>query len=89
MERIASAEYVWKNDTWTHLRLRIRKAGEGEWKVEGRAWTEGTDEAAEWTIAFVEKAEPLAGKPSVWGSPFSGQPIRFDDLVVVKLPSKP
>lgn len=87
-ERVASVEYTWKNDSWTRLRLQIRKAGEGEWKVEGRAWTDGTNEPRNWAITFVEKTEPMAGRPSVWGSPFSGQPIRFDDLVVVRPESK-
>lgn len=87
-ERVASVEYSWKNDSWTHLRLEVRPAREGEWNVKGKAWTEGVDEPKGWAITFLEKTEPLAGRASIWGSPYSGQPIRFDDLVVVKLPAK-
>jgi hypothetical protein len=29
-----------------------------------------------------EKEAPLAGRAGLWGSPYAGTPIRFDDLVV-------
>jgi hypothetical protein len=33
-------------------------------------------------IAVEENQEPSSGRAGVWGMPFSGQPIRFDDLTV-------
>ncbi len=36
----------------------------------------------EWMISLDEKAPPHEGRPSIWGSPYSGTPIRFDDLMV-------
>jgi hypothetical protein len=36
----------------------------------------------EWMISLDEKSPPPAGRPSIWGSPYSGTPIRFDDLMV-------
>jgi hypothetical protein len=79
---VASAPYEkWKSGAWTLLRLQVRKDGE-TWKVEGKAWPEGEQEPADWTINFTEKEEPLAGRPAVWGMPFSGTPIRFDDLKI-------
>jgi hypothetical protein len=71
----------WKSGEWTHLRLRIRKVKDGEWKIEGKAW-QGGNEPGAWTISFDEKEEPLAGKASVLASPFAGTPIWFDDLRV-------
>ena len=40
-------------------------------------------------ISFVEKAEPVAGRSSIWGSPFSGQPIRYDGLAVRRVKEQP
>ena len=36
------------------------------------------------TITHKETKEPRNGKPSIWGSPYSGTPIRYDDIVVKK-----
>jgi len=71
----------WQSDKGTLLRLQVRKVKDGEWKVEGKAWTQGSPEPA-WQITLDEKEAPLAGRAGIWGSPYSSTPIRFDDLVV-------
>jgi hypothetical protein len=80
-----STPFEWESGKWTHLRLQLRKVKEGEWKVEGRAWTAGATEPAAWAITHEEKEEPVNGKAAVWGSPYSTTPIRFDDLAVTPL----
>jgi hypothetical protein len=79
-ERVAYAKCEWKSGTWTQLRLQLRKPATGEWRVEGKAWPEGAAEPKSWMISFAENTEPVAGRATIWGSPYSGQPIRFDDL---------
>ena len=79
-----SVQFKWKPGTWTLLRLRIRTTGDAEWKVEGKVWDAGATEPADWQIIWNADTEPRAGRASVWGSPFSGTPIRFDDLVVLR-----
>ena len=74
--------YDWKSGQWTRLRLQVRKVGDGHWKVEGKAWTEGMTEPTEWMISTDEKEAVSSGRASVFGSPFSGAPIQFDDFVV-------
>jgi hypothetical protein len=82
-QTVATAPYdAWKSETWTHLRLSVSKAGEGAWKVQGKAWSAGAEEPKEWAVTFADTAEPPAGRASVWGNPYSGKPIRFDDLLV-------
>lgn len=80
-EVLASVPYEWKSGEWTLLWLQTSKTGDG-WKVEGKAWTQGETEPADWTVSHVEKAEPAAGRASIWGSPFSTLPIQYDDLLV-------
>jgi hypothetical protein len=77
--------FDWKPGTWTQLRLRVRTVKDGEWRVEGKAWPQGSPEPSEWTISCDEKEAPIAGKASVLGSPFSGTPIWFDDLKVERV----
>ena len=81
-DRVKSVvSFDWQSDKWTLFRLQVRKVKDGEWKVEGKAWTQGGSEPA-WQITVDEKEAPLAGRAGLWGSPYAGTPIRFDDLVV-------
>jgi len=43
---------------------------------------ESGTEPVQWIISVVVKEAPATGKASVFGSPFSGTPIQFDDFVV-------
>lgn len=79
---LASAPYTWVTDSWTVLRLQTRKTKEGELKIEGKAWKQGDAEPKEWQIAHTEKSETPAGRPSLWGNPYAGTAIRYDDLRV-------
>lgn len=81
---IASAPFKWKSGTWTQFRLQLRPDGK-QWVVEGKAWDSAAKEAEKWDITYNEKTEPTAGRASVSGSPYSGTPIRYDDLAVVPI----
>ena len=82
-EVVASAPYEWQSGSWTMLKLQLREPKAGEWKVEGKAWTQGVPEPKDWAISHDAKEKPNSGRPSVWGNPFAGTPIRFDDLTLV------
>lgn len=86
---VANINFEWESGKWYHHRLQVRQVKEGEWKVEGRTWLEGQPEPQNWLLSFDEKEEPVNGKASVWGSPFSGTPIRFDDFKVEAVTPKP
>jgi hypothetical protein len=87
-DSLASVPYDWKSGEWTMLYLQVAKIGD-TWKISGKAWVQGAAEPAQPLITYDEKKEPSAGKASVWGSPFSNQPIRFDDLLYRQIePSK-
>lgn len=79
---VAAVPFNWKSGTWTMFRLRVRQLAAAAWKVEGKAWVQTEPEPKEWMISLDEKTPPHDGRPSIWGSPYSGTPIRFDDLVV-------
>jgi hypothetical protein len=80
---VATAPYdAWKAQTWTRFRLAVAKADGGAWTVRGKVWQDGTDEPKDWTVSFNEPEEPASGRASVWGTPYAGTPVRFDDLSV-------
>jgi hypothetical protein len=78
---VASVPFNWKSGSWTMFRLRVRQMGDA-WKVEGKAWAQTDPEPKEWMVSLDEKKLPHDGRPSIWGSPYSGTPLRFDDLKV-------
>lgn len=84
----ASVTRDWKPGEWAWFRLQARRVKDGEWRIEGKVWTSGALEPAQWMITFDEKEEPVAGCASVFGSPFSGTPIWFDDLTVERVGAK-
>ena len=77
----ASVPFEWTSGTWMHLRIQVRPAGTG-CIVEGKAWPADSPEPKEWLIKHEAPEAATAGPAGVWGNPFSGTPIRFDDLVV-------
>lgn len=80
---VSTAPIQWKSGEWTNLKLQVRKSGEGVAGVvvEGKAW-QGQTEPTGWSLKLEEAKIPPAGKAGVWGLPFSGTPIRFDDFKI-------
>ncbi len=78
----ATVPFDWKSGEWAQLKFQVRMVKDGEWKAEGKVWAQGTPEPAAWQINFAETTAPTPGRPSIWGLPFSGTPIQFDDLLV-------
>lgn len=83
-EVVASQSYKWVDKSWTQTKIRIQKKSDEAWNISAKAWEKGKDEPKEWQLTYTEKEMPFPGQPSIWGSPFSGKEILFDDLKVVK-----
>ncbi|MDB5294408.1 MAG: hypothetical protein JWO31_391 [Phycisphaerales bacterium] len=91
-DEVARVPFAFADGKWTRLKLRVAPAaggggdkggggtGGGKWQVQGKAWADGEPEPAGWTIAATDDAAPPKGRASVWGHPYAGTPIRFDDL---------
>ena len=81
---VAKVPFRWGGGEWLRLALRVEQTGAAEWTVSGRVWADDKKAPAKPTITHKEAKEPRNGKPSIWGSPYSGTPIRYDDIVVKK-----
>lgn len=79
-----SVPFEWKSGEWAELRLQVRKAGE-VFKIEGQVRENGNEKASDWQISLEEPAALPPGRASIWGSPYSGTPIQFDDLKVSRV----
>jgi hypothetical protein len=81
-DSVATVPFAWKSGTWTMFKLQVRAVSDQLWKVEGKAWPQTEPEPADWIISVEEKTPPHPGRASLWGAPYSGTPIRFDDLLL-------
>ena len=81
-DSVAAVPFAWKSGSWTMFKLQVRAVSGQLWKVEGKAWPQTEPEPADWTISLDEKTVPHPGRASLWGAPYSGTPIRFDDLLL-------
>jgi hypothetical protein len=81
----AFAPFDWSAGSWTMLRVRVEPSGNQKWIIKGKAWRQGSNEPDAWMVN-VEDPKPPSGKASLWGSDYSEQPIRFDDLNVIAVP---
>ena len=81
---VAKAPFRWAGE-WLQFSLRVEKTSEAEWIISGKVWPDGKKAPAKPTVTHKEAKEPRNGKPSIWGSPYSGTPIRYDDIVVKKI----
>jgi hypothetical protein len=87
-EEKASVPFDWQSGKWTHLQLQARKVQEGLWKIEGRVWVDGAAPLADWMIAVEQAEEPRNGQAAIFGSPFAGTPIAYDDLSIAPIGGK-
>jgi hypothetical protein len=81
----ADVPFEWKSESWTRLRIQARPGGNGQWKVQGRAWPDGEKEPETWQIEWTDSEAPPSGRASLIGAPYSGIPLRFDDLMADKV----
>jgi hypothetical protein len=80
-EPVARAAYEkWQSGQWFSFRIKIGPAGQGKWRLQGKVWPSSGKEPDAWSISYDAMEAPIAGRASVWASPFSGTPVRFDDL---------
>src|SRR4051794_21200619 len=77
-----TAKYAWTSGAWTRLKLCVHKSAEGKIRVEGKAWPDGQPEPKDWTLTFENPEAPQTGRACLLSTPYSGQPTRFDDIVV-------
>ena len=81
-EVLASAPFAWTSGAWVWLKLEAKR-GEGEaWQITGKAWAADATEPAEALIKHADQGLKGQGKVSVWGTPYSEQPIHFDDIEI-------
>lgn len=79
---VKSAPFAWTTDTWTVLKLEAKQREAGKWLISCKAWADGSAEPADAMITHADDKIKGQGKAAIWGTPFSEEPIYFDDIKV-------
>jgi hypothetical protein len=81
-QTLATVPYTWVSGIWLKLKLEAKK-GEGDaWIISGKIWPADAAEPAEPLIKHEDKGLKGQGKCAIWATPFSGEPVFFDDIKI-------
>jgi hypothetical protein len=78
---IANGLCQWQSDMWTSIRLNVKKLADGQVQVKAKVWKRGNKEP-EWQLTYTGKMKLDEGQCSLWGIPYSGRDMFFDNLVI-------
>lgn len=81
-ETLASIPYTWTSEAWLKLKLEAQKGEGTAWNITGKVWLADGAEPAEPQIQHADKGLKGQGKCAVWATPFSGEPVFFDDIKI-------
>ncbi len=79
-QTLVSVPFTWTSEVWVKLKLEAHKGAGDAWTISGKAWPADAAEPAEPLIKHEEKSLKGQGKAAVWATPFSGEPVFFDDI---------
>ena len=79
----SEAHFEWLPNTWIWLDLQVEKTDDKLWIITGKAWLGDSLEPGDANVHFEDDKIPAKGRASVWGTPYSGKAILFDDLSII------
>lgn len=81
-QTLASVPYTWTADAWMKLKIEAKKGEGTAWTITGKAWPADGAEPAEAQVKYDDKNLKGQGKCALWATPFSGEPVYFDDIKI-------
>lgn len=80
-QTLATVPFSWTSAAWVKVKLEAKKDATGDtWLITGKAWPADAAEPAEPLIKHADKNLKGQGKCALWATPFSGEPVFFDDI---------
>jgi hypothetical protein len=81
-QTLATVPFAWTSEVWVKVKLEAKKGAGDAWTITGKAWPADAAEPAEPLIKHEEKNLKGQGKCAIWATPFSGEPVFFDDIKI-------
>jgi hypothetical protein len=86
-QTLATVPFAWTSEVWVKVKLEAKKGEGTAWTITGKAWPADAAEPAEPLIKHQDKGLKGQGKCAIWATPFSGEPVFFDDIhITVETP---
>lgn len=81
-QTLTSVPFTWTSEAWVKMKLEAKKSEGDAWTITGKAWPADAAEPAEPLIKHEDKGLKGQGKCAIWATPFSGEPVFFDNIKV-------
>jgi hypothetical protein len=81
-QTVATVPFAWTSEVWVKVKLEAQKGAADAWSITGKAWPADAAEPEEPLIKHEEKNLKGQGKCAIWATPFSGEPVFFDDIKI-------
>ena len=81
-EPLNEVRFNWKSGEWYHLRIQAIPLNQDASQLKFKLWQASESEPLEWIMDFKAEIEFEGGKCAVWGYPYSGLPIYFDNIKI-------
>ncbi|MDG1326355.1 MAG: hypothetical protein P8P49_11360 [Opitutales bacterium] len=73
----------WESSTWWQIRFQVLPHLEGKNLIRLKLWQKGNQEPQDWFIEHEDQFSFKGGKCVLWGFPYAGNAIHFDDLNIL------
>ena len=73
----------WKSSAWWQIRFQVLPRRESQNLIRLKLWQKGNEEPKVWFIEHEDQFLFKGGKCVLWGFPYSGNSIHFDDLNIL------
>ena len=74
---------LWESSAWWQIRFQVLPHNQGQNLIRLKLWQKGTEEPKAWFIEHEDQFLFKGGKCVLWGFPYAGNAIHFDDLNVL------
>lgn len=79
---IGKVTYQWESGVWCQVRFQALP-GDGEnTRIRLKLWKRAEEEPEEWLFDEIDRSTFAGGKCALWGYPYAGTPLHFDDLKI-------
>ena len=82
-DTLASIPYTWPPSTWTTFHLQLTKLPTGKLQLQATAHPSDKPAPAQWMLSYTDPdQDPPTGRASLFATPYSETPTRFDDILI-------
>lgn len=79
---IGKVAYQWESGAWSRVRFQALPGDGEKTRIRLKLWKRGEEEPKEWLFDEIDPSAFAGGKCALWGYPYAGTPIHFDDLKI-------